>query len=171
MPEATETNKEIRASQEGALRSFITVGANLTDIRSVESHVHALGQCRRIIRRLGIKPIVAGDTAGLSRAVTAWIESRHRGDRTAAGAAAMRIVAAALPVADRSRWPAAERRALAVLAPLLALIPDLSRWPARERRRVVALARAKGGNEFRFQRRLAGHRRLQEALAAIAARH
>ena len=39
-------------------------GATLKDIRTVESHVHALGQCRRIIRKLGIKPIVAGDTAG-----------------------------------------------------------------------------------------------------------
>ena len=27
-------------------------GAKLTDIRTVESHVHALGQCRRIIRKL-----------------------------------------------------------------------------------------------------------------------
>jgi prephenate dehydratase len=45
-------------------------GANLTDIRSVESHVHALGQCRRIIRRLGIKPIVAGDTAGSARDIS-----------------------------------------------------------------------------------------------------
>jgi len=113
----------------------------------------------------------ACDTAGLSRAVTAWIESRHRGDRTAAEAAALRIVAAALPVADRDRWPATERRALATLAPLLALVPDLSRWPAADRRRVVALVRAKGGSEFRFQRRLAGHRRLCDALAAIAARH
>ncbi|WP_368784211.1 prephenate dehydratase domain-containing protein, partial [Acinetobacter baumannii] len=35
----------------------------------VESHVHALGQCRRIIRKLGIKPIVSGDTAGSARIV------------------------------------------------------------------------------------------------------
>ncbi len=34
-------------------------GAKLADIKTVESHVHALGQCRRIIRKLGIKPIVA----------------------------------------------------------------------------------------------------------------
>src|SRR3978361_1069981 len=39
-------------------------GAKLADIKTVESHVHALGQCRRIIRKLGIKPIVSGDTAG-----------------------------------------------------------------------------------------------------------
>src|SRR6185312_3205724 len=32
-------------------------GAKLADIKTVESHVHALGQCRRIIRKLGIKPI------------------------------------------------------------------------------------------------------------------
>ena len=43
-------------------------GAKLDDIKTVESHVHALGQCRRIIRKLGIKPIVAGDTAGSARA-------------------------------------------------------------------------------------------------------
>ena len=42
-------------------------GAKLADIKTVESHVHALGQCRRIIRKLGIKPIVAADTAGSAR--------------------------------------------------------------------------------------------------------
>jgi len=44
-------------------------GAKLSDIKTVESHVHALGQCRRIIRKLGIKPIVAADTAGSARDV------------------------------------------------------------------------------------------------------
>src|SRR5579863_4595676 len=44
-------------------------GAKMNDIKTVESHVHALGQCRRIIRKLGIKPIVAGDTAGSARDV------------------------------------------------------------------------------------------------------
>jgi prephenate dehydratase len=39
-------------------------GATLDDIATVRSHVHALGQCRNIIRRLGIKPVVAADTAG-----------------------------------------------------------------------------------------------------------
>ena len=29
-------------------------GAKLEDIKTVESHVHALGQCRKIIRKLGI---------------------------------------------------------------------------------------------------------------------
>jgi prephenate dehydratase len=44
-------------------------GAGLADIKTVESHVHALGQCRRIIRKLGIRPIVSGDTAGAARLI------------------------------------------------------------------------------------------------------
>ena len=56
-------------------------GAKLTDIKTVESHVHALGQCRRIIRKLGIKPIVAADTAGSARDIS------ERGDKTIAAIA------------------------------------------------------------------------------------
>jgi prephenate dehydratase len=44
-------------------------GAKLADIKTVESHVHALGQCRHMIRKLGIKPIVSGDTAGAARLI------------------------------------------------------------------------------------------------------
>src|SRR5579863_3085114 len=47
-------------------------GAAITDLRSVHSHVHALGQCRKIIRRLGLKPVVAGDTAGAAREIAQW---------------------------------------------------------------------------------------------------
>ena len=56
-------------------------GAKLGDIKTVESHVHALGQCRRIIRKLGIKPIVAADTAGSARDVS------ERGDKAVAAIA------------------------------------------------------------------------------------
>ena len=44
-------------------------GARLQGLRSVHSHVHALGQCRKIIRSYGLKPVVAGDTAGSARDV------------------------------------------------------------------------------------------------------
>jgi len=56
-------------------------GARLSDIKSVESHVHALGQCRRIIRKLGVRPIVAADTAGSARDIS------QRGDKTVAALA------------------------------------------------------------------------------------
>lgn len=49
-------------------------GATLAGLRSVYSHVHALGQCRRIIRRLKLAPHVAGDTAGSAREVAGWAD-------------------------------------------------------------------------------------------------
>jgi prephenate dehydratase len=56
-------------------------GAQLAGIKSVESHVMALGQCRNILRRLGLRPIVAADTAGSAREVA------ERGDKTRAAIA------------------------------------------------------------------------------------
>lgn len=44
-------------------------GASLDTIRTVHSHVHALGQCRRIIREHGLTPLISGDTAGAAREV------------------------------------------------------------------------------------------------------
>jgi prephenate dehydratase len=47
-------------------------GARIEGIRTVHSHIHALGQCRKIIRRLGAAAHVAGDTAGSAREVAEW---------------------------------------------------------------------------------------------------
>ena len=47
-------------------------GATLETLRTVYSHVHALGQCRKIIRRLGLRPVITGDTAGSAREVSEW---------------------------------------------------------------------------------------------------
>ncbi len=56
-------------------------GVNRDEIRQVQSHVHALGQCRKYLRANGWKPIVAGDTAGAAREVS------QSGDRTLAALA------------------------------------------------------------------------------------
>ena len=56
-------------------------GAKIGDIKTVESHVHAIGQCRNIIRKLGIKPIIATDTAGAARIIS------ERGDKSCAAIA------------------------------------------------------------------------------------
>ena len=56
-------------------------GATLETIRSVESHVHALGQCRNIIRKHGWVAHVSGDTAGAARVVA------ESGDRSRAALA------------------------------------------------------------------------------------
>ena len=44
-------------------------GTRLEDIRTVRSHVHALGQCRRILREHAWTPAIADDTAGAAREV------------------------------------------------------------------------------------------------------
>ena len=51
-------------------------GAKLDDVKSVYSHVHALGQCRKIIRKLGLKTHIAADTAGAAREIAEWGDKR-----------------------------------------------------------------------------------------------
>ncbi len=51
------------------------------EIKTVESHIMALGQCRNFIRKLGVKSIVSADTAGAAREVA------ERGQRSAAAIA------------------------------------------------------------------------------------
>jgi prephenate dehydratase len=53
-------------------------GTRLENVRTVRSHVHALGQCRRVIRANRWAPQVADDTAGAAREVA------ERGDPTVA---------------------------------------------------------------------------------------
>jgi prephenate dehydratase len=44
-------------------------GAGLQQIRTVKSHVHALSQCRNLIRALGVEPVIVADTAGAAAEV------------------------------------------------------------------------------------------------------
>jgi prephenate dehydratase len=57
------------------------MGVKLSEIKSVESHIMALGQCRNFIRKLGVKSVVAADTAGAAREVA------ERGERSCAAIA------------------------------------------------------------------------------------
>jgi hypothetical protein len=60
---------------------MVLPGVDRSDIKSVHSHVHALGQCRKVVRANGWKAVVAGDTAGAARLVS------KSGDRTMAALA------------------------------------------------------------------------------------
>src|SRR5699024_674582 len=55
-----------------------TEDCTLESIRSVHSHVHALGQCRKIIKKYRWEPVISGDTAGAAREVA------EAGDKTRA---------------------------------------------------------------------------------------
>ena len=48
---------------------MVLPGVDRKEIRTVHSHIHALGQCRKYIRKNGWKPVVAGDTAGAAKLV------------------------------------------------------------------------------------------------------
>lgn len=56
-------------------------GAKISDITHVHSHIHALGQCRKLIRELGIEPVVHVDTAGAAADIA------KAGDKTQAAIA------------------------------------------------------------------------------------
>jgi prephenate dehydratase len=49
---------------------MVLPGVRKEEIRTVHSHIHALGQCRRIVRMNGWKAVVAGDTAGAAKMVS-----------------------------------------------------------------------------------------------------
>ncbi|MFC5991758.1 prephenate dehydratase [Limoniibacter endophyticus] len=57
---------------------MVLPGVKKKEITTVHSHVHALGQCRNLVRENRWKPIIAGDTAGAARLV------RDMQDRTQA---------------------------------------------------------------------------------------
>jgi prephenate dehydratase len=48
---------------------MVVPGTRLEQVRTVRSHTHALGQCRRIVREHGWNAVVADDTAGAAREV------------------------------------------------------------------------------------------------------
>ena len=60
-------------------------GSSLDTIHTVHSHVHALGQCRKVIRKYGLKPIISGDTAGAAREVAEFGDPTQARDLAAAG--------------------------------------------------------------------------------------
>ena len=49
---------------------MVLPGVRREEITSVHSHIHALGQCRKYIRKNGWKGVVAGDTAGAAKLVS-----------------------------------------------------------------------------------------------------
>ncbi|MCX5414825.1 prephenate dehydratase [Streptomyces sp. NBC_00059] len=52
-------------------------GATFEDVECVRSHVHALGQCRKVLREGGWRTLVSDDTAGAAREVAELGDPRH----------------------------------------------------------------------------------------------
>lgn len=60
---------------------MVLPGVKKQEIKTVHSHIHALGQCRKIIRNNGWKAVVASDTAGAAKFI------KQMGDRSQAALA------------------------------------------------------------------------------------
>ena len=60
---------------------MVLPGVKKQEIKTVHSHIHALGQCRKIIRNNGWKAVVASDTAGAAKFI------KQAGDRSQAALA------------------------------------------------------------------------------------
>ncbi len=57
---------------------LVLPGTKPEDLKTVHSHTHALGQCRKVIREMGLRAVIEADTAGSARML------RDEGDRTKA---------------------------------------------------------------------------------------
>ncbi len=62
--------------------------AQKADLKFVYSHIMALGQCRKIIREMGLTPIATGDTAGAAREIS---ETQNRAQAAIAPESAAKI--------------------------------------------------------------------------------
>ena len=101
---------------------MVLPGARIDDIKAVHSHIHALGQCRKVIRRHRWKPVVAGDTAGAARIVAKratarmrhWRRgSRHRSTASTSSPRMSRTPKTTSPASSCCRRPGTGRRAAA----------------------------------------------------------
>ena len=52
-------------------------GTKISDLKYVHSHVHAIPQCRKILEKLGVTPIVHADTAGAAQEIAQRGDKQH----------------------------------------------------------------------------------------------
>ncbi|MBT5415451.1 MAG: prephenate dehydratase [Rhodospirillaceae bacterium] len=121
-------------------------GATLEGLKTVYSHVHALGQCRAVTRMLDLKAVVAADTAGAAKEVA------ERGDVTqAAIASALAAEAYGLDVLKSEIEDAEHNTTRFLVLAREAIDPDVRRGPLittfvfRVRNVPAALYKAMGG--------------------------
>ncbi|MGB6389893.1 MAG: prephenate dehydratase [Methyloceanibacter sp.] len=72
-------------------------GVKLTELKAVHSHTMALGQCRKVIRALKLRPVAEADTAGAARALS---ETKDRSSAVIASALAAEVYGLAIAKPD-----------------------------------------------------------------------
>ncbi|MGB3022400.1 MAG: prephenate dehydratase [Methyloceanibacter sp.] len=72
-------------------------GVKLAELKAVHSHTMALGQCRKVIRALKLRPVAEADTAGAARALS---ETKDRSSAVIASALAAEVYGLAIAKPD-----------------------------------------------------------------------
>jgi hypothetical protein len=122
----------------------------------------ALGRPRRDV--IGMLELA---NAGLH--VTRFLAGNFGAGREKGAGECARAAARLLDVRRAASWPAARRLWWERWSPLMLILPDVERWTAAEKRALVEVVHAKaGGRESEFVRRFDRHRRLREAVRALA---
>jgi hypothetical protein len=115
---------------------------------------------------IGLLPLPA---VGL--AITRLVSARFGSDRERAARVLAEEAVRRLGVRSMRGWTEGERLAFRRWSPLVQVLPGLTRWSVAERRGLVEVVRAKGGRrESEFVLRFDRHRRLREAIRALALR-
>jgi hypothetical protein len=146
-----------------ARRDYVVPTSRLLELveAGLQLPITAVASDTRARRKALDAPAIDIDTAALTRAVQRHIVSRYRGDREAAQRSAMARIRRVLPQGEGPRWHGPARRALALWALPLDLVPDLEQWSAGDRTLLAQVIRAKSeASERSHQLRLARHRTL-----------
>jgi prephenate dehydratase len=121
-------------------------GATMAGIEIVESHVHALGQCREFLRRHGLRARVAADTAGAAADIAAARDPKRAAisSKLAAELYGLQILATDIEDAEHNttRFLALSREPL---VPPPDNGPTLTTFVFEVRNRPAALYKALGG--------------------------
>ena len=97
-----------------------------------------------------------------------FVATAFGGDRKRAERACIRRVARVLGQSGVEQRPPGQKRAFAILAPILACSPDLERFSPRERKRLAAILAAKGApSERAVDGLICAHSRLVRSLNAL----
>ncbi|MFO1281744.1 MAG: hypothetical protein U1F51_04630 [Burkholderiales bacterium] len=106
------------------------------------------------------------EPSALAERGSAWLARHARGDPSRAERVALGAAQRALGRRAPATGP--RRAAWVAWAPLVAQLAGIDGWSQRDRTALAAIIEAKAADEFDFQRRVVGHRRLREELRRLA---
>ena len=97
---------DIQVKQDGGALMTVPAGTKLSDVKTVHSHIHALGQTRKVTRELGLKPVIASRAASPPLAAAQAAKASRSPITWASGTLLMTVlrISATLAILPGSPW-------------------------------------------------------------------